>query len=65
MEQDLWVRDRVEAPEEAHGAEEVAWAVHSPQDRAVSACALIAATRKAIKRDSPAAATAVQNAVRQ
>ena len=49
MEQDLWVRDRAEVQEEAHGVEEVAWAVRSPPDREVFAYAPIAATRKVIK----------------
>jgi len=65
MERDLWVRDRAEVPEEAHGVEEVAWAARSPQGRAVSACVPVAVTRKAIKRDSHAAAKAVRSAARQ
>lgn len=64
MEQDLWVRDRAEVSEEAHGVEEAAWAARSPQDQAVSVCARVAATGKAIKLDSPATARLVRNAAR-
>ena len=64
MEQDLWVRDPAEVPGEAHGVEEVAWAVRLQRDRVVFAYAPIAATKKDIEWESPATARVVRNAVR-